>query len=97
MLDTRKIQIWIAEGPNIRLNLVGVGNLTGKESSLRLLVEMGQIFSEHKSWFGLCRGLASGVDQLLLKQTDPQEAPDEASHEARDDQAAYTFVTYSPT
>ncbi|KAJ5417211.1 uncharacterized protein N7487_000761 [Penicillium crustosum] len=45
-LDTREIQIWIAEGPNTPLNLIGVGNLTGKASSLRLLTEVHQIFSK---------------------------------------------------
>ncbi|KAJ5603051.1 transcriptional regulator family: C2H2 zinc finger and Fungal Specific TF [Penicillium hordei] len=65
LLDTREIHIWIAEGPNTPLNLVGVGNLTGKASSLRLLTEMHQVFSKRKSWPGLCRGLASGVDQIL--------------------------------
>lgn len=73
LLDTREIHIWIAEGPNTPLNLVGVGNLTGKASSLRLLTEVHQIFSKRKSWSGLCRGLASAVDQLPRKQTAPQE------------------------
>ncbi|CAI7626274.1 unnamed protein product [Penicillium glandicola] len=75
LLDTREIQIWIAEGPNTPLNLVGVGNLTGKGSSLRLLTEVFQIFLKRKSWSGLCRGLASAVDQILDKQTTPQEVP----------------------
>lgn len=76
LLDTREIHIWIAEGPNTPLNLVGVGNLTGKASSLRLLTEVAQIFSKRKSWSGLCRGLASAVDQILRKQTTPQVVPE---------------------
>ncbi|KAJ5958686.1 uncharacterized protein N7479_005836 [Penicillium vulpinum] len=84
LLDTREIHIWIAEGPNTRLNLVGVGALTGKGSSLRLLSEVYQIFSKRKSWSGLCRGLASAVEQLLRKQTIlqatiPQEPPQGAT------------------
>ncbi|KAF7515628.1 hypothetical protein PCG10_002992 [Penicillium crustosum] len=75
LLDTREIQIWIAEGPNTPLNLIGVGNLTGKASSLRLLTEVHQIFSKRKSWSGLCRGIASAVDQILSKETAPQEVP----------------------
>ncbi|KGO45675.1 hypothetical protein PEX1_104260 [Penicillium expansum] len=78
LLDTREIQIWIAEGPNTQLNLVGVGNLTGKESSLRLLAEVSQIFSKRKSWSGLCRGLGSAVDQILRKQPTPQGVPEVA-------------------
>ncbi|KAJ5836490.1 transcriptional regulator family: C2H2 zinc finger and Fungal Specific TF [Penicillium robsamsonii] len=75
LLDTREIQMWIAEGPNTRLNLVGVGNLTGKASSLRLVTEVCQIFSKRKSWAGLCRGLASAVDRILRRQAVPQGAP----------------------
>ncbi|KGO77993.1 hypothetical protein PITC_025210 [Penicillium italicum] len=78
LLDTREIHIWIAEGPNTQLNLVGVGNLTGKESPLRLLAEVSQIFSKRKSWSGLCRGLGSAVDQILRNQTiqtTPQGVP----------------------
>ncbi|OQD65728.1 hypothetical protein PENPOL_c005G03587 [Penicillium polonicum] len=75
LLDTREIHIWIADGPNIPLNLVGVGNLTGKASSLRLLTEVHQIFSKRKSWSGLCRGIACAVAQIMSKQTAPQEVP----------------------
>ncbi|KAJ5512656.1 hypothetical protein N7463_002208 [Penicillium fimorum] len=75
LLDTREIQIWIAEGPNTRLNLVGVGNLTGKASSARLITEVCQIFSKRKSWAGLCRGLASALDQIMRRQTVPQGVP----------------------
>ncbi|KAI2698905.1 transcriptional regulator family: C2H2 zinc finger and Fungal Specific TF [Penicillium roqueforti] len=88
LLDTREIHIWIAEGPNTPLNLVGVGSLTGKASSLRLLSEVSQIFSKRKSWSGLCRGLAAAVDQILSKQTAqaapqtvPQTAPQTAPQE----------------
>ncbi|KAJ5482567.1 hypothetical protein N7475_001379 [Penicillium sp. IBT 31633x] len=69
LLNTREISVWIAEGPNTQLDLVGVGSLTGKESSLRLLTEMCLDFVKRKSWQGLCRGLAYAVDQLLQKQT----------------------------
>ncbi|CAI7582086.1 unnamed protein product [Penicillium viridicatum] len=86
LLDTREIHIWIADGPNIPLNLVGVGNLTGKASSLRLLTEVHQIFSKRKSWSGLCRGIACAVAQIMSKQTAPQEvfqaAPQEVSQAA---------------
>ncbi|KAJ5441965.1 hypothetical protein N7445_004972 [Penicillium cf. griseofulvum] len=75
LLNTREIQIWIAEGPNTRLNLVGVGSLTGKASSLRLATEVSQIFSKRKSWAGLCRGLASAVDRIVSKLTIPQGIP----------------------
>ena len=81
LLDTREIHIWIADGPNIPLNLVGVGNLTGKASSLRLLTEVHQIFSKRKSWSGLCRGIACAVAQIMSKQTAPQEVPQAAPQE----------------
>lgn len=77
LLDTREIHIWIAEGPNTPLNLVGVGNLTGRASSLRLLTEVHQIFSKRKSWSGLCRGVGYAVYEILRKQTAPQEVPQE--------------------
>ncbi|KAJ5794633.1 transcriptional regulator family: C2H2 zinc finger and Fungal Specific TF [Penicillium paradoxum] len=77
LLDTREISIWIAEGPNTQLNLVGVGILNGKASSFRLLTEVCLIFSKKKSWPVLCRGLASAVDQLLQKQKFPNEAAPE--------------------
>jgi hypothetical protein len=75
LLTTREIHIWIAEGPNTRLNLVGVGSLTGKASSLRLATEVSQIFSKRKSWAGLCRGLASAVDGIIRKLTISQGIP----------------------
>ncbi|KAG0156056.1 hypothetical protein PDIDSM_3232 [Penicillium digitatum] len=88
LLDTREIHIWIAEGPNAQLNLIGIGHLTGKESSLRLLAEVSQIFSKHKSWSGLCRGLGSAVDQILRKQTTPQAVPQGSSREDSNDEVA---------
>jgi len=77
--DTREIRIWIDQGPNTGLDLIGVGALTGRESSLRLLSQVSDIFSKRTSWAGLCRGLAKAVTQILSgMQSGPQAIPSQA-------------------
>jgi hypothetical protein len=77
--DTREIRIWIDQGPNTGLDLIGVGTLTGRESSLRLLSQVSDIFAKRASWAGLCRGLAKAVTQILSRmQAHPHGTPNQA-------------------